>query len=68
VKSSQIGYSAVATGPLLADAVLTGDEAAARQALADRGRATFDVEVRFRREADDVETAVATYVMALRAG
>ena len=27
-----------------------------------------DVEVRFRREADQVETAVATYVMALRAG
>ena len=35
-------------------------------ALADAGRATFAVEVRFRREADDVETAVATYVMALR--
>ena len=68
VKSSQIGYSAVATGPLLAQGELTGDEASARQALADRGRATFDVEVRFRREADDVETAVATYVMALRAG
>ena len=68
VKSSQIGYSAVATGPLLADGVLTGDEASARQALADRGRATFDVEVRFRRETDGVETAVATYVMALRAG
>jgi acyl-coenzyme A thioesterase PaaI-like protein len=68
VKSSQIGYSAVATGPLLADGVLTGDEASARQALADRGRATFDVEVRFRRETDGVETAVATYVMALRTG
>jgi acyl-coenzyme A thioesterase PaaI-like protein len=66
VKSSQIGYSAVATGPLLADGTLTGDEASARRALADKGRATFDVEVRFRREADDVETAVATYVMALR--
>ena len=67
VKSSQIGYSAVATGPLLAEGTLTGDEASARQSLADRGRATFDVQVRFRREADDVETAVATYVMALRA-
>ena len=67
VKSSQIGYSAVATGPLLAQAELTGDEASARAALAAKGRAGFDVEVRFRREADDVETAVATYVMALRA-
>ena len=66
VKSSQIGYSAVATGPLLAEGTLTGDEVPARQALADKGRASFDVEVRFRREADDVETAVATYVMALR--
>ena len=68
VKSSQIGYTAIATGPLLAEAQLTGDEASARSALADRGRASFDVEVRFRRESDDVETAVATYVMALRAG
>ncbi len=68
VKSSQIGYAAVATGPLLAEGTLTGDEASARDALAAKGRATFDVDVRFRREADDVETAVATYVMALRAG
>lgn len=68
VKSSSIGYTAVATGPLLAEAELTGDEASARAALAGKGRATFDVEVRFRREVDGVETAVATYVMALRAG
>ena len=66
VKGSTIGYSAVATGPLLAQADLPGDEAGARQSLADRGRATFDVEVRFRRESDGGETAVATYVMALR--
>ena len=61
-----IGYAAVATGPLLAEGTLTGDEASARAALAEKGRATFDVQVRFRRERDDVETAVATYVMALR--
>lgn len=67
VKSSTIGYSAVVTGPLLAQGELTGDEASARAALAEKGRATFDVEVRFRRESDEVETAVATYVMALRA-
>ena len=68
VKSSSIAYSAVATGPLLALADLTSDEASARTALAAKGRATFEVDVRFRREADDVETAAATYVMALRAG
>jgi len=72
VKSSTIAYTAVATGPLLADGTLTGDEASARAALADRGRATFEVEVRFSRESaapdSGTETAVATYVMALRAG
>ena len=68
VKASSIGYSAVVTGPLLAEGTLVGDEAAARSALSDKGRATFDVEVRFRRESDGVESAVATYVMALRQG
>lgn len=66
VKSSTIAYSAVVTGPLLAEGRLTGDEAGAREALAAKGRASFDVEVRFRREDDGVESAVATYVMALR--
>lgn len=66
VKSGTIAYSAVVTGPLLAQGQLIGDEAGARESLAARGRATFDVEVRFRREQDEVETAVATYVMALR--
>ena len=65
VKDAQIGYSAIATGPLLAAATLTGDEAGVRASVAERGRATFPVEVRFRREQDDVETAVATYRMAL---
>lgn len=66
VKASQISYSAVATGPLLAEGALVGDEASARAALLEKGRATFDVEVRFRRESDDAETALATYVMALK--
>lgn len=66
VKSSQISYSAVATGPLLAQGALVDDEQSARAALHERGRASFAVEVRFRREADEIETAVATYVMALR--
>ncbi len=66
VKSSTIAYSAVATGSLLAQAELAGDEAATCAALDERGRASFDVEVVFTREADGVQTATATYVMALR--
>lgn len=66
VKSAEIDYSSVVTGPLLAAAsLLAGEEDGVRASVADRGRATFPVEVRFRRESDDVETAVATYRMAL---
>ena len=66
VKDAQIGYSAIATGPLLAAAaLLDGEEDGVRASVAERGRATFPVEVRIRREADDVETAVGTYRMAL---
>jgi acyl-coenzyme A thioesterase PaaI-like protein len=65
VKDAQIGYAALATGPLLAEGRLTGDEQGVRASVQERGRATFPVEVRFRREADDVETSVATYRMAL---
>ena len=65
VKSAEIGYTAVATGALLAQARLIGDETGARASLAERGRATFDVEVLFRREDDDEPTARCTYRMAL---
>ena len=66
VKDAQIGYSAIVTGPLLAAAHLRdGEEDGVRASVAERGRATFPVEVRFRREEDDAETAVATYRMAL---
>ena len=65
VKDAQIAYSSVATGVLLASATLTGDADGVRGSVAERGRATFPVEVRCRREADDAETAVATYRMAL---
>jgi len=66
VKASQIAYSGLATGPLLAAATLVGDEAGARGSYDQRGSASFPVEVAFRREADDVETARATYQMALK--
>ena len=66
VKDAEIGYSAIATGTLLASAQLAvGEEDGVRASVEDRGRATFPVEVRFRRESDDVETALATYQMAL---
>jgi acyl-coenzyme A thioesterase PaaI-like protein len=66
VKSAQIAYSAIATGPLLAASRLVADEAAARASLAERGVASFDVEVLFRRETDDVQTAAMTARMALK--
>ena len=66
VKDAQVAYSAISTGPLLAAAHLAeGGEDGVRASVAERGRATFPVEVHFRREEDDVETAVATYRMAL---
>jgi acyl-coenzyme A thioesterase PaaI-like protein len=65
VRDVQIGYEAVATGPLLAVATLTDDEQGARRSVQERGRATFSVEVLFRREADDVQTGHGTYRMAL---
>jgi acyl-coenzyme A thioesterase PaaI-like protein len=66
IKSGTISYSAIATGPMLATAHLVDDEASARASLADRGVATFDVEITFRRESDDVQTAVMTARMALK--
>lgn len=65
IKSGRIDYTQVATGPLLAGARLVDDEAGARASLETRGRASFDVEVVFRREADDVQTATMTARMAL---
>jgi acyl-coenzyme A thioesterase PaaI-like protein len=66
VKSAEIAYSAVATGPLLATARLTGDAVEARACLAERGVAVFGVEVGVTREQDDARTAVMTAQMALK--
>lgn len=66
IKDGTIAYSAVATGPLLAQSRLVDDEAAARAALEQRGSCSFDVEVLFRRESDDVQTAAMTARMALK--
>ena len=66
VKSAEISYPAVVTGPLLASSRMLGDEPSTRERLAERGVATFPVEVSFRREADDVPTALMTAQMTLR--
>ena len=67
VKSAEIAYSAVATGPLLATSRLGGgDDVAVRAALGEKGVAVFAVEVVFTREADGERTAVMTAQMALK--
>ncbi len=66
IKTGTISYVAVATGPLLASARLIGDETAARGSLDSRGSCSFDIEVVFSREADEVRTATMTATMALK--
>ena len=66
IKDATISYSAVATGPLLAAAHLVDDEATARASFAERGVATFTIEITFRRETDDVQTALMTARMAVK--
>jgi len=66
VKSSTISYSGIAAGALLASSALAADEAGTRARYAERGSASFDVEVAFRRESDDEQTGRATYVMAVK--
>ena len=67
VKSAEIAYSAVATGPLLATSRLGGgDDVAVRAALGEKGVAVFAVEVVFTREGDGERTAVMTAQMALK--
>ena len=66
IKTGTITYSAVATGPLIATSRLVDDEASARASLDERGVASFDIEVLFRRETDDVQTAAMTARMALK--
>jgi acyl-coenzyme A thioesterase PaaI-like protein len=65
IKRGTIDYKAVVTGPLIATARLADDEAAARASVAERGRASFDVDVVFRRESDNEQTATMVARMAL---
>jgi len=66
IKTGTISYVAVATGPLLATAQLISDEQSARDRLAARGSCSFDIEIVFSQEADDIRTATMTATMALK--
>jgi acyl-coenzyme A thioesterase PaaI-like protein len=70
VKSADISYSALATGPLLATARVAGarDEVVAgvRASMTQRGLATFDVEIAFTRESDGGRCGAMTARMALK--
>lgn len=66
VKSAEISYRTVVTGPLLATARLVDDEVAARASLGERGVAVFAVEVAFTREDDGVQAGTMTAQMALK--
>lgn len=70
VKSAEISYTAVATGPLVATARLVGDggqvQAAARRSLDERQVAVFGVDVVFTRESDAARTATMSPQMALK--
>jgi acyl-coenzyme A thioesterase PaaI-like protein len=67
IKGASIDYRAIATGVVLATAHLAGDgEDGVRASVAERGLATFPVEVVFRREADGQETGSMTAQMALK--
>ncbi|MGB8651271.1 MAG: DUF4442 domain-containing protein [Mycobacteriales bacterium] len=65
IKSAEISYSAIATGPVTATARLAGDEEGARASYAQRGVAVFPVEIMLA-TADGTETARMTAQMALK--
>jgi acyl-coenzyme A thioesterase PaaI-like protein len=65
IKSAQISYSAIATGPVTATARFAGDEAGVRASMAQRGMAVFPVEIAIAAQ-DGTETARMTAQMALK--
>jgi acyl-coenzyme A thioesterase PaaI-like protein len=65
VKGAEIAYASLLKGPAYAEANFTADEAAARESLKVRDRATFPVEIIFR-DAEGTETARMTAQMAMK--
>ncbi len=66
IKSADISFTSVVTEPVLAQARLVDDEAAVRARFTERGSASFDVEVLFRRETDGTPTTTMRPRMALK--
>ena len=66
IKGSEIGYSALATGPVVATGRFVDDEQSARDAYAAKGTAVFAVEVVLSRESDGQPTAVVRPQMAVK--
>jgi len=65
IKSAEITYTAIATGPVTATARFAGDEAGVRDSLAERGVAVFGVDITIT-NADGIETATMRAQMALK--
>lgn len=65
IKAAEVGYTAIATGPVTAEATFTGDAAGVRASVAARGLAVFPVEVVLR-TADGRPCAQVTAQMALK--
>lgn len=65
IKSAEIAYSAIATGPVTATARFVGDEAGVRTSMAERGVAVFPVEITVA-TADGTDTARMHAQMALK--
>ena len=65
IKAAEIAYTAIATGPVTAEAAFAGDAQGVRASVAERGVAVFPVEVVLR-TADGRATATVTAEMALK--
>lgn len=65
IKSAEIVYTAIATGPVTATARFAGDESGVRASMAERGVAVFPVEITVA-TADGTETARMHAQMALK--
>ncbi len=66
IKSGSVDYNALVTGPVVTTATLVDDPASVRARFAERGSASFDVQVLFHLEADGAQTTVMRPRMTLK--
>ncbi len=66
IKGASVEYQALTVGPVLATARLADEPQPVRERFAERGSASFDVEVVFRLEAGDAQTAVMRPRMTIK--